>query len=602
MAEGEALRELYVRFSAEVEGAEELDRLDEHADHAKHSVAEAGEHAEHSAGLFKHLGEALEGVAAVFAGSELLHGIRETTEELEGLAHLSEQTGIATKDIEFFSYVVGQAGGDVGDFKGQLSALQRSLSHTEAATSPQAAALDKLGIATKGANGESREMSEVLPEIFENFGKLKNPAEEAAVAQRLFGKSGLALIPVLREGKKGFDEYRESFEATGGATPEESIKRAQEYEKALKRMGAAFGDLKTHLVTGVLPALTHTVELLTHGTARLSGFLKGTTAADHAVVALAAAFAGPLLGALRPFLGPGLKFLAIYAAVDDLLAFLEGKQSLIGDLLNAMFGDGTADQVRAWVLDAKNAFTDFAGSAQATFEALENTQSSFTEKAIASFVALVRDAAAGFPAIRASWAMNLDGMAAGLTEFVAGALEKWNALVEGLKVPPALRQIAALLPGAGAAIEVADKAASAVQVDTSGLRASAADLRKRQADRAAEVQASIAGIRSNTFGTEAGGTVARQALADQAAGGPAARTLTGQQAREAAGLVQTTTLAGASAAGVTAIMNDNKEINLHFQANATEDFKRTVKQAVADALADDNRVALQQITQRAAKQ
>jgi hypothetical protein len=356
-------------------------------------------------------------------------------------------------------------------------------------------------------------------------------------------------------------------------------------------------------VTGVLPALTHAVELITDGTAWFSHFLKGTTAADHAILALAAAFAGPLFGALRPFIGKGLKFLAIYAAVDDLLAFLEGKDSLIGRALDAIFGNGTAEVVRAWVIDAKNAFLDFEGSAQATFEALDSSQSTWSEKALASFVAFIRDAGAGFPAMGAAWSMNLDGMLASLIEFVANALEKWNTFAAGIKVPPAVRAIASLIPGAGAALDLAAQAGQQATVDTIGLRGEAAGLRQQQADRAAEVQASIRGIRSNTFGTAAGGDVARQLNADQAAGGPAARTaktLTGADAAQGRAAEQFAALGAAHTAGISASINQDNKVEIHLPPGTSKDSElaKMVAKEVANALKDNNRTALQQITQR----
>jgi hypothetical protein len=601
--EGEALRTVVVRFKADVEGDESLEHISEGADHAKEHVKEAGEHAEKTKGFFSELGETLTGVAAVFGASELLHGIRETTESLEQLAHLSEQTGIATEKLEFYGFVVGQVGGDVGDFRMQLSSLQRALSSTESATAPQTAALKKLGIETSGLKDGSEDMNTILPQIFENFGKLKNPAEEAAVATRLFGRSGLALLPVLREGAKGFEEYRQKFEETGGATPQESIERAKEYERAIKLMNAAFGDLKTHLVTGVLPALTHATEWVTSFTSNLGHFLKGTTASEHAVFALAAAFAGPLFAALKPFLLPGLKFLAIYAAVDDVLAFLEGKDSLLGRALDGVFGSGTADKVRAWVLDAKNAFLDFQGSAQATFEALNSSQSTFTEKALASFVAFMRDASNGFPVLGASWKMNLDGMAASLVEFIADALDKWNTLVQGIKIPPAITALASLIPGAGPALAAAAAAAPAAAVNTADLRATAGGLRQDQADRAAEVGAGLRGIKSNVFGTAAGGDVARQLSREQAAQGPAARTaatLTGDQAKAGEAAQQFAVLGAAHAAGISANVTNNNDVKVNLPPGTSKDSElaKMVGKAVADALAANNRTALQQITQR----
>jgi hypothetical protein len=605
VAESEALREVFVRFSAEVEGEDKLEHVGEAADKAKEHVQEAGEHAEHSEGLFKTLGETLEGVAAVFAGSELLHGIRETTESLERLSHLSEQTGIATESLQFYGFVVEQAGGSAEEFNSQLSALQRSLSRTDSAVSPQTDALKKLGIETKNASGDARDMNDVLPEIFENFEKLKNPQEEAAVATRLFGKSGLALLPVLREGAKGFEEYRAQFEATGGATPQESIERAKEYEKSIKRLTATFNNLKTHLVTGVLPALTHLVEGITAGTAWLFKFLKGTTASEHAIFALAAAFAGPLLAALAPFLLPGLEFAGIFLAVDDLLAFLEGKDSLIGRLLDAAFGDGTATAVRAWVLDAKNAFLDFFGSAQATFEGLTSANSTFTERALASIVGFVRDASQGFPALTAAFDASLAGMLASLTTFVADALDKWNTFVGALKVDnPILRTVLGF--ATGGASEVVNKAAGAAQVDTTGLRDTADTLRKRQTDRNLDSLVSLSGGRgfAGSEGTPEEKLATVEYLKRKGEEQRTARVPTTEEgAAQARAGQQFATLGAAHAAGITANVNQDNKVNIVLPPGVSKDsdLAKMVAKEVANALKDNNRTALQQITQRGSK-
>jgi hypothetical protein len=621
----DALREVFVRFSAEVEGEDKLEHVGEAADKAKEHVKEAGEHAEHSEGLFKTLGETIEGVAAVFAGSELLHGIRETTEHLERLSHLSEQTGIATESLEFYGFVVEQAGGSAEEFNGQLAALQRSLSKTERATAPQTAALKKLGIETAKANGDALDMNEVLPEIFENFDKLKNPQEEAAVATRLFGKSGLALLPVLREGAKGFEEYRAQFEATGGATPQESIERAKEYEKALKRLTATFNGLKTHLVTGVLPALTHATEWLTGFTSSMSKFLKGTTAGEHAVFALAAAIAGPLMAALGPLILPGLKFAGIFLAVDEVLGFLEGKDSLIGRAIDGLFGEGSQNKVREWITNFVNELKELHQSAGGIFEAIAD-----------------------------GLTVALADMGIAVDEFFLDWYKKWNDLVGvtgnkiGISIDTTLaeQELAALKKTKD---DIGKKAYERLNPE-----ASAAQREKEENEKRANAEA----------GAHGGGPLQTQAQMDafaaQQRNDPQAlfRALK-EQARERNGgqfgpptapakapgeqfgpptLGESTNTAGvlaelrannrqkAADAEVQAlataavpgangtfirgevgtgtrapVVNDNKVINIHVDAKSGEDLKRTVKQAVAEALKDDSRSTMQAITQRGSK-
>ena len=596
--EGGALREVYVRFSAEVDGAEKLDHVSESADKAKEHVAEAGEHAEKAGGFFAELGEAVEGLATAFVGSELLKSVKETTEGLESLAHLSEQTGIATGQLEFFGFVVGQVGGDVQEFQGNISALQRALAKGETATSPAGVALAKLGIQTKDASGNAREMNDVLPEIFENFGKLKNPAEEAAVAQRLFGKSGLALLPVLREGAKGFEEYKAQFEATGGATPEESIKAAQEYERSLKRLGAAFGDLKTHLVTGVLPSLTHVVEILTKGSAEFSRFLKGTTASQHAIVALAAALGGPLFGALKPFLTKGLKFLAIYAAVDDLLAFIEGKQSLLQDAIDGLFGKGSSDQVREFFGVAKAEFALLAADGDAAYTILNDSNANWFDRVVAGFALVDGQGANAFTAIKEGWESILLSMDQALASFVNAALEKVQRVAQAFATVAKIAGIAtfgATLPVAAAAQETADlagKARGGVQEVERGLQAGQDELGQRAYAREQLKPAAVAG---QGLRDEQGNVLSPGAAALAQRNHQEQRQTEGRQGAEFA------TLGVAHAAGVTATLNDNKSITLNFKEGTSEDLKKQVQDAVKFALKDDNRSALQQLTQRGSK-
>lgn len=597
--EGGVIREVSVRFSVDTEGGEEkLEHVNDAATKAKEGVREAGEHAEKSGGFFAELGEAVEGLATAFVGSELLKSVKETTEGLESLAHLSEQTGIATGQLEFFGFVVGQVGGDVQEFQGNISALQRALAKGETATSPAGVALTKLGIQTKDAAGNARGMNDVLPEIFENFGKLKNPAEEAAVAQRLFGKSGLALLPVLREGAKGFEEYKAQFEATGGATPEESIKAAQEYERSLKRLDAAFGDLKTHLVTGVLPSLTHVVELLTSGGASLSRFLKGTTASQHAIVALAAALGGPLFGALKPFLTKGLKFLAIYAAVDDLLAFIEGKQSLLQDAIDGLFGKGSSDQVREFFGVAKAEFALLAADGDAAYTILNDSNANWFDRVVAGFALVVGQGSDTFTAIKEGWESILLSMDQALAKFVDAALAKVQQVAQAFATVAKVVGVLSLgttLPAAAIAQGVADKAGQArggVQEVERGLQAGQDELGQRAYAREQSKPAAVAGQ---------GLRDAQGNVLDPRAAALAQRNQQIQQATEGRKAEEFATLGVARAAGITATLNDNKQITLNFKAGTNEELVAQVQAAIKAATKDDNRAALQQVTQRGSK-
>ncbi len=526
----------------------------------------------------------------MFAGSELLAGIGEVATELVELGHLSEQTGIAAKDLEFFGYVVEQNDGSAQEFNNSLTILQRSLGRTGEATSPQSESLTKLGIATKNAAGETRGMNEILPDIFAKFSELKNPTDEARVASDLFGRSGVKLIPILRKGAQGLEEYRAKFEELG-APGEEEIKRAQDYERGVKRLGKAFGELKQGFVVAMLPALTKVADFLQVGTSKLRKWLESTTLASHATAALGLAIGGPLLKALAPFLKSGLKFAGIYLAFDDLMGFLEGKDSVIGDILDGAFGFGTADTVRAWVADATALFQGFVASTDDAYIALGDSNESWITRALAGVGLLFNGSVSTFDAIKEGWTSILADMGIAIDDFFLKVYSVWNKVVD--------------LVGFTGVLDIDTKSA---EDEKATLTKTKDDLQKKAYER----ESGTGEFADTEVGKRAKERAAKQAEINAAGGAPAPGALAsdvvrarGQTAATAAkteeATAQTATLAGAAKAGTTATINDNKSITFNFAAGTTEEAQASIKEAYLAANREGNRVALQQLTARGSK-
>jgi hypothetical protein len=412
-----ALREVFARLGFEWEG--------EKVKQADRSV--------------KSLTDAAQGLVAVFAGNALLNGVKQFAEELDTLDDLSAQTGIATTQLQELGFAAELSGSSAAEMNSALTLLQKSLGKTSEAAGPQAEALKKLGIATEDAAGAPRRLKDVLPEIFGQFGTLTSEADEARVATDLFGRAGVRLIPTLRRGSAGLKEISADLAEFGGVVGEDTIKQAGEFRDNIARMDRAFFALKGNLATAVFPQLSKVIVAVGKGIGKLSEWTKNTTLADTATKALGVTIGVKLFAALKPFLGAGIKFAAIFLAVDDLLAFLAGKDSVIGRLLDAAFGAGSADVVRRWVNEAIDHFTTFRDSANATFAAIENENLAWTTRALAVMVAFTRDAAAGFPLWTSSMRSNLIDMEIAINEFVLRATETWNAFLGKLHLPDVVR-------------------------------------------------------------------------------------------------------------------------------------------------------------------
>lgn len=307
----------------------------------------------------------LETFGTALAGIGAIHWLNDMAEQLDVLDDLSTQLSVGTDELQLWGFAAKLNGSNAEEMNGALERLQKSLGGLEAEGKAQADAFKRMGIEAKDGAGNVRPMSELLDELPGAFAGLGSDAEKARVATTLFGRAGARLIPLLSQGEKGMAALREEFEALGGGASEESIRAAGEYRDGLVKLDLAFFSLKTTLGGAVFPMLTRVVETVSRGVAKFSAWFKETTALDTAVGMLAAGIALKLGAALAPYLLPGLKFAALFLAVDDFVAFLRGKDSVIGDLLNRWFGPGSAAKARKFFQDVAADFDWFLGAFRA---------------------------------------------------------------------------------------------------------------------------------------------------------------------------------------------------------------------------------------------
>lgn len=573
-----ALREVFARFAFAFEGGQKLNQASAGVDKLA-GKAKAGSES------FAGLGAALVGA---FAGNALLTGLNTFAAQLDVLDDLSAQTKIATDDLQVLGFAAQKSGSSAEEMNSALTLMQKSLGRTTEATSAQADALKLLKIDPS----KTTELAEVLPQVFAEFGNLGSSAEKARVATDLFGRSGVRLIPTLERGQAGLADLRKELEESGGIVSAETIERAGEYRDNLARLDRSMFALKGTIAGALFPQLSKVVEGISKAVGAVSNFTKGTTLADNAGVALAATLAGPLFGALRPFIGKGLKFAAIFTAVDDVIGFLQGKDSLIGRMLDGAFGDGTATAVRMWVNDAIDQFGYFQGNVDGAFAAIENRQASWVTKSMAGFTLLTSHAGATFDASLEGWLSIMNDMDLALERFILSAMQMWNGLLDALVLPDIVK--------------------SALKIDTTSQEKEVTETKQRRDARDVRAYQRQTGTGEFEFTKEGQRAAAnfgrdRDGMRPGEAGAPVERRAQRiererQEAQRAAvGLAPAAvqgTLANAVAGGTTATLNDNKTVTINFPPGTTSAQKKEIQAAVAEALRSENRVALEALTQK----
>ncbi len=373
----------------------------------------------------------LQGAIAGIAAGAFVRFTGEIKDQAAALKDTSEQTGLATDELQAWTLAANLGGASAQDFVAGLRKVSKELATGVDESGQQSKLFKRLGIDTKDAEGNVRDLSAVLPEIAEKFAGLKSGAERSALAQQLFGRAGTKLVPILAQGAAGVAALKKQLADLGGGFSQEAIDRADEYDDALIKLNFSFFGLKSLLATQVFPWLAKTVDQFTKISVSAGKWLKETTGVSTAVKLLAVLLGGTLLKALAPFLLPGLKFLAIFLAVDDLIAFLDGKDSVIGSILNGWFGDGTATVVRSWVSDA-------IASLQTFWTSLRDGSAISTHTAAGFIQTFLIDAGNGFEFLRSQVGVVMASVVFLFHNAVLEMETAWNGFMGSLKLPPAL--------------------------------------------------------------------------------------------------------------------------------------------------------------------
>lgn len=337
-----ALRELLISFGVEFDTA----KLDEGTKAVESSL-------DRMIGGGKKLLGAFQELAIVAIVGKWTEAVVDGSVEL---LHASERIGLGAQQLKFWRY----AGSLVGVEAGEMDIALRRLSVAIGGLGPEGkdltAIFTKLGISTKDAHGNVRTLDDVLPDIVANFSKLKEGPEQTAAAVKLFGRNGAALVPFLKQGKEGLASMNVEFIKLAGVVNNESLEAAENYEQSQIKLGVVWKSLRSAAVSWLIPMLSKLsdwaidLSVAFRDWNKETGFL--STAIKTGLVYALLTLVPILWSLLAPLLLSTAQFALLALAVDDFIGAWEGKDSLIGSIIDKAFGPGTTQKIVKWIKGA----------------------------------------------------------------------------------------------------------------------------------------------------------------------------------------------------------------------------------------------------------
>ena len=279
------------------------------------------------------------------------------------VAKTARQIGFSTDALQEYRFAFDRLGVSEGEATSSLERFNRRLGEARRGSGSAASEFDALGISLRDANGEFKSAEALLPEIADAMARAEDAAERAAIANSFFGRSGGALAMALAEGGDEIERLREEFRLLGGGLTEDQAKAAEEFTDAMTNMRTVLNGIRLQIGAELMPVFRPMIEAITQFIAlnrqiiltRAHDFFQMLSDAMRNLMAVAERIIGvigrvvevvsgmdnatqaalavvALWLAWRRF-GRFIMAAALFTALEDIGAWMEGQPSLIGKLL-----------------------------------------------------------------------------------------------------------------------------------------------------------------------------------------------------------------------------------------------------------------------------
>lgn len=288
----------------------------------------------------------VKGIVALVGSAALVNGLKNfvvaTQEQADKLNDTAEQLGINAQELQRWQAAAKLSGSSAEEMANSLKFLQKNAADAASGGQEAAGAFKALGVEVTN-NGKIRDTSDLLRDVGVNIAKIENPAERTAAVLKIFGRGGLSMGPMFKEGAEGLDGLLAQLDKMGGGFTKDALNAAGDLGDEFDRFEFATRSLKSRLAESLFPILIKIVGTLNSWVSGMARAAKGTSVLQAAIVVLTLGLlhfkAEAIATALRVAIAWAPVILAVGALVvivDDLLTAFNGGDSIIGRFVKSL--------------------------------------------------------------------------------------------------------------------------------------------------------------------------------------------------------------------------------------------------------------------------
>tara|TARA_R110000803_G_scaffold132534_1_gene199742 strand:- start:3405 stop:5114 length:1710 start_codon:yes stop_codon:yes gene_type:complete len=202
----------------------------------------------------KAMGKAM-AVAAGLAVVAFARVIKNNINLADSTAKLSQKIGVSVEDLSTLELALGLTGTGMQSFQTGVRTLSQRMLDASRGLKSSKDDFDDLGLSVTDANGELRDNFDVLLDVADAFEGMEDGTQKAALAQKLLGRAGGELIPLLNQGSEGIRKMQEESRQLGVVISSKTAAAAEQFNDDLLRMQTVMRGFALDILNRILPAL-----------------------------------------------------------------------------------------------------------------------------------------------------------------------------------------------------------------------------------------------------------------------------------------------------------------------------------------------------------
>lgn len=181
--------------------------------------------------------------------------IKRSYATIDAIGKVSQKIGVSTDALQKFQYAAGIAGISTETTNMALQRFTRRAAEAAKGTGEAKDALKEMGIRVTDMTGRVKPTEVLLGEVADAFSKVKRDSDLTRLAMKLFDSEGVAMINMLKGGKKALFEMTNEAARLGLVLDNQTIAQVTAANDMFFRMGELLGGIFNRITASLAPAL-----------------------------------------------------------------------------------------------------------------------------------------------------------------------------------------------------------------------------------------------------------------------------------------------------------------------------------------------------------